>query len=73
MMVGLYWYFDPSSPHRPKKSCQSWTPLAKFSGFAHVQHLHLGNKDWSDQMDAQDDDRKRTYDFVGLFCHKEAK
>ena len=41
-----------------------------------MQHLHFGNKDWSDRRDAQDDlnfDRVRTYDSVGLFCHKKAK
>ena len=41
-----------------------------------MKHLHLGNKDWSDKMDAQDDltlDRVRAHHFVGLFCQKEAK
>ena len=30
------WYLDHLSPHQLKNRCQSWTPLTKLSGSAHV-------------------------------------
>ena len=36
MMTHLYWYLDTPSPHKLKKRCQSWVPLTKPSGSAHV-------------------------------------
>ena len=39
MTARLHWYLDPYSPHQLKKQRQSWTPLTKLPGYAHVSEF----------------------------------